>query len=359
MKKSFLFLFYLCALVATSYFLWQYLQAPKPLIISLIISLCIIWICVRQKSRYTSFVGVTLLSIHMIWFLGFSIPTYDKEPDIRQWYRRSPNMLFSLSTNTWTLITLTHGNNIYTTRADTLLSGRPIYQYDTITTAGPTISSDDRVMIGFRDSSNAQIFPQSNLTIEKLSPDFSGLTMSRIGIVLSGWIVSVSTRRTHVTISEWYVKAWNMTFFCSSCIIAYSGTNGMIASRSGFSGQQNSWEIVHFSGWSYIFWGKNISASNSSSLTNLVGSTENTTLNRNNTYDIQKDKFIVEHRWRPFETSSLLANLSKLKMALVGLFDRTARDQYNYLLLFNHLRDRTNPLPNAFIDQKEIDEFIQ
>ena len=96
MNKSILFLFYFVALCAASYFLWEYIHAPRALIISLIISLAIVGRAVWQKSKYASALGITLISAHLIWLIGFLIPVYDKQPDIRQRYRRSKNLIVAL-----------------------------------------------------------------------------------------------------------------------------------------------------------------------------------------------------------------------------------------------------------------------
>jgi|GEM_PF-6192212 len=93
MKKSLTALFYLIAFAAASYFLREYLQAPRSFIISLIISLAIILYLVQQRSRYLLAIGATLLIGHAIRLIGIFIPVYEHTPDIRQRYRRNPSML--------------------------------------------------------------------------------------------------------------------------------------------------------------------------------------------------------------------------------------------------------------------------
>ncbi len=96
MKKYGTFLFYLVALAAVSYFLRQYLHAPREFIISLIISLAIIARIARQKKSYLPIIGTILLIGHMIRLIWLFIPVYNHQPDIRQWYRKAPTTIRSL-----------------------------------------------------------------------------------------------------------------------------------------------------------------------------------------------------------------------------------------------------------------------
>lgn len=97
MKKVLTVVFYLGAFGAVSYFLWQYLHIPRVFLISLIASLALVLILAANKSRYMRPVGIILLAIHMVWLATYFIPVYEKTPDIRQRYRRSPNTIRTLS----------------------------------------------------------------------------------------------------------------------------------------------------------------------------------------------------------------------------------------------------------------------
>ncbi len=93
MKKLLTTLFYLVAFAAVSYFLREYLHAPKAFIISLIISLGIVVILAAMKSKFLRPLGILLLASHTLWLIGIFIPVYNSQPDIRQRYRRAPNSL--------------------------------------------------------------------------------------------------------------------------------------------------------------------------------------------------------------------------------------------------------------------------
>ena len=114
MKKTLTYLFYIAAFAAVSYFLREYLNAPKEFIISLIISLAIILLMIAKKSPYVRTIGIILIVFHAIWLIGYFIPVYENTPDIRQRYRRNPSILLTLSSeDTGTVVTLIdHGKTL-------------------------------------------------------------------------------------------------------------------------------------------------------------------------------------------------------------------------------------------------------
>lgn|GEM_PF-3796196 len=78
------------------------------------------------------------------------------------------------------------------------------------------------MMLTFRDGSHAQIFPQSDLKITLLTPDFGSLTGSRIGLTLTRGIITMDTLRRSYDPAQRFVKANEIYFSCDSCLIALS-----------------------------------------------------------------------------------------------------------------------------------------
>lgn len=132
---------------------------------------------VWQRKKYTAFIGSLLLVIHIIWLAWILIPIYNNTPDIRQRYRRTPSMIRSLLSNsTGMTIIIEHAGKASTLSPSDLTEGQPIYQQDRIITRAPRIIANDRLLLTFWDGSTMQLFPQSTLRIDSLSPRFSSLS---------------------------------------------------------------------------------------------------------------------------------------------------------------------------------------
>ncbi|MBP6911014.1 hypothetical protein KBC03_05515 [Patescibacteria group bacterium] len=177
MKKPLLTLFYLIAFIAVSYFLREYLNAPKSFIISLIISLGVILFLVSQKSKYTKFVGVTLIVAHFIWIIGYFIPVYEKTPDIRQRYRKATNTIAAIAgSSTGTIVALEANGQLIRGPLSDFTNPRPVYQGNRVSTAAASVASDGRLLVRLWDGSSVQLFPQTTIALETLATDFSALS---------------------------------------------------------------------------------------------------------------------------------------------------------------------------------------
>lgn len=121
MKKYATFFFYLIALAAASYFLREYLHVPREFIISLIISLCVIAWMGRQKKSYLPAIGTILVVGHLLWMAWIFIPVYSHEPDIRQWYRKTPTIIRPLpETSSGIILHLEHAGRTTTLQKNQL-----------------------------------------------------------------------------------------------------------------------------------------------------------------------------------------------------------------------------------------------
>lgn len=360
MKKYGIFFFYLVALAAAGYFLREYLHTPREFIISLIISLVIIARIARQKKSYLPLVGSILLIGHMLRMIWIFIPVYNHQPDIRQWYRKTPNMIRSLpETNSGVLLFLEHAWKTTTLQANQLKTWKPIYQGDRIRTAGPSLSFDDRLAIFLRDGSHIQVLPQSSMSFETLSPDYLKLSGSRISVILQQWVISMSTRRKEFLPIQRYVKAWNLSFSCRSCIIAFSGSAWTIASDASFIRRTTSGEKLSISGGVYNFSRNSITRTTNSTIISLLSDTQSSLFSRRNDYDKQRNNFISTERWRPLDTSPMLESVSKIKMSLAWFADRSYLRKRDNLALYEYLRWSSEIFPSAFDEQKNLYEFMQ
>lgn len=358
MKKTLTALFYLIAFGAIVYFLRYYLHAPREFIISLILSLAIIGILVRKKNSYLIAIGSSLLIIHIVWLIAIFIPVYEEQLDIRRWYRQNPSLLTQLPGATVeTQVLLSNNKQLSFNSTELVANPLAIYQWDQISTRWAEIRSDAGVFLTFRDGSSAHLLPQTTIKIERLAPDYVSLTNSQIALSLDRGVITVSTMRKTFADEQRYVVANNSHFSCKQCTIALSGNAWSIASDEPFV-RWTSWgEHIMLSGGNYSFDTNAIRKSDSTILQTLLTETKTTLLNRGETYTHRRQEFIRRERGRTMDASILLTTVSKRKMAIIGLIDRTYREKYNNLLLYEYLREG-GELPTQFNEQKHLIEFV-
>lgn len=121
----------------------------------------------------------------------------------------------------------------------------------------------------------------------------------------------------------------------------------------------NSGEILSISGGVYSFSRNSISAATNPTLLSLFIDSTTPLSSWRNEYDAQRKNFITSQRGRPLETSTMLQSISKIKMSLAGIANRTYLDKRNHLLLYEYLRESTELFPSAFASQQYLYEFIQ
>lgn len=228
-------LIYVITLAIWIFALWQILNIPFQILIMIIVSVLIIYLISKKKNFLTIYITIFIIIINLLTIVFTLIPTYSKNVELSDFYKKQENILKIDIQNTKKLQKNRAKIFIKNSQKDknTIIElwkqkkdiEKKIYSGDSISFISKTKDLDTLATIYLWDWTIIRLLPQSTIKMNKLIKNTQKLTDSQTQIEVDKWQIRFNVIKT-ITNKEWFnIETSNWT-------LVIRGTAGFIEKNS-------------------------------------------------------------------------------------------------------------------------------